>query len=107
MTMIWIGLLVFFLFGAFEVGYSFILIEKLKVASQHFGFTQGAFAVGMLLMSIYYSVGKEVQSPFLVSKRGIMVMGMIMGGMSLRLLITMPSTVIVAFYLVLMFSFGA
>lgn len=63
MVIIWISLLINFLFGAFEVGYSFILIEKLKMASQHFGFTQGAFAVGMLLFSIYFSVRKEVKFP--------------------------------------------
>ena len=56
MTLLWISLLINFLFGAFQVGYSFILIEKLKIASQHFGLTEGAFAVGMLLLSFYLSI---------------------------------------------------
>ncbi|QED46514.1 MFS transporter [Cytobacillus dafuensis] len=106
MAMIWIALLVNFLFGAFEVGYSFILIEKLKIASNHFGFTQGALAVGMLLMSIYFSVRKEVRFPFLVSKRGIMCMGMLMGGVAIPLLVTMPYTIIFSYYAILMFAFG-
>lgn len=106
MAMIWIGLLVNFLFGAFEVGYSFILIEKLKMASNHFGLTQGAFAVGMLLMSIYFSVRKEVKFPFLVSKRGIICMGILMSGVALPLIVSMSYFIIFSYYVVLMFSFG-
>src|SRR5690606_3131681 len=40
MTIIWISLVINFLFGAFQVGYSFILIEKMKMESMHFGITE-------------------------------------------------------------------
>ncbi|WP_077617467.1 MFS transporter [Bacillus sinesaloumensis] len=107
MTMIWISLIINFLFGAFEVGYSFILIEKLKLESQHFGFTQGAFAVGMLLFSIYFSVRKEVKFPFLVSKRGIIGMGVIMGSMSVPLIISLSYWSVFTYYFIAMFTFGS
>ncbi|WP_453990176.1 MFS transporter [Bacillus nitroreducens] len=107
MIMIWISLIVNFLFGAFEVGYSFILIEKLKLESQHFGFTQGAFAVGMLLFSIYFSVRKEVKFPFLVSKRGIIGMGVMMGMMSVPLIISLSYWSVFAYYFIAMFTFGS
>jgi MFS transporter, DHA3 family, macrolide efflux protein len=107
LTMMWIGLLVNFLFGAFEVGYSYILIDKLKMESQHFGFTQGAFSIGMLLMSIYFSVRKEVRFPLLISKRGILGMGAIMGGVALPLLNTLSYGLVFAYYMLLMFCFGA
>ncbi|MBD8070905.1 MFS transporter [Bacillus sp. PS06] len=107
LTIMFISFLINFLFGAFEVGYSYILIEKLKMASEHFGTTQGAFAIGMLLMSIYFSIRKEVKFPLLVSKRGIIMMGLIMGAMALPLLIQMSYWTIFAYYLVIMFSFGA
>lgn len=103
---IWIALLVNFLLGAFEVGYSYILIEKLKMTSQHFGLTQGAFAVGMLVMSLYFSVRKEVKFPLLVSKRGILGMGAILSGISIPLMISLSDITIFAYYVVLMFSFG-
>lgn len=105
--MIVISLFINFLFGAFEVGYSFILIEKLKIDSQHFGFTQGAFAIGMLLLSIYFSTRKELKFPFLVSKWGIVVMGVMIGVVALPLLVNMSYTIIVVYYIVLMFLFGA
>ncbi|MEM5016513.1 MFS transporter [Metabacillus indicus] len=107
MTLIWLCLIVNFLFGAFEVGYSYILIEKLNLASQHFGFTQGAFAAGMLILSIYFSVGKEVKYPFLVSKRGILAIGFILGATALPLMIDLSYWAIFTFYMILMFSFGA
>jgi MFS transporter, DHA3 family, macrolide efflux protein len=107
LTMMWIGLLVNFLFGAFEVGYSYILIDKLKMESQHFGFTQGAFSIGMLLMSIYFSVRKEVRFPLLISKRGILGMGAIMGGVALPLLNSLSYGLVFAYYMLLMFCFGA
>jgi DHA3 family macrolide efflux protein-like MFS transporter len=107
MVLIWISFIINFLFGAFEVGYSYILIEKFKMTSQHFGFTQGAFAIGMLVFSIYFSIRKEVKYALLVSKRGILVMGVIMGGISFPLMMTMSYWSIFTYYLVLMFSFGS
>ncbi len=106
MTVISISLFINFLFGAFMVGYSYILIEKMKMAPQHFGVTEGAFAVGMLLMSIYLSMRKEVKFPLLVGKRGILGMSLIIGGVALPLLIDMPYYGMFAYYVTLMFSFG-
>lgn len=106
-TLIWIALFINFLFGAFQVGYAFILIEKMKMDSTHFGLTEGAFAVGMLLLSIYLSMRKEVKYPLLVSKRGILGMGVIMGSVALPLLIPMQYGLMFGFYVFLMFSFGA
>ncbi|MFC7365141.1 MULTISPECIES: MFS transporter [Bhargavaea] len=106
MTIIWISLFINFLFGAFQVGYSYILIEKMKMASEHFGLTEGAFAVGMLLMSVYLSVRKEVKYPLLVSKWGIVTMGLIMAAVALPLLVSLPYTGLFIFYAAVMFAFG-
>lgn len=107
MTLIWIALFINFLFGAFQVGYSFILIEKMKMVSTHFGLTEGAFAVGMLLLSIYLTMRKEVKYPLLVSKRGILGMGAIMGSVAIPLLIPMHYNFMFGYYAFIMFSFGA
>lgn len=107
MTIIWVSLLINFLFASFEVGYSFILIEKLKFSSRHFGFTEGAFAIGMLGMSIYFSVRKEVNFPLLVSKRGILMMGILLGAISTPLIVSMTYGVMFTFYLLIMFCFGS
>ena len=106
MTIIWISLFINFLFGAFQVGYSYILIEKMKMASEHFGLTEGAFAVGMLLMSVYLSVRKEVKYPLLLSKWGIVTMGLIMASVALPLLVSLPYTGLFIFYASVMFAFG-
>jgi len=106
-TIIWISLLINFLYGAFEVGYSFILIEKMKMASQRFGFTQGAFAVGMLLLSVYFSIRKEVKFPLLVSKRAIIGMGVVMGAVAGPLLVKLSYNSLFVYYLVIMFGLGA
>ncbi|WP_313891894.1 MFS transporter [Psychrobacillus sp.] len=102
-----ISLFINFLFGAFQVGYSFILIEKLKMDPQHFGFTEGAFAIGMLLMSIYFSARKELKYPFFVSKWSIVVLGILMGAVALPLVVSMSGVVTTGFYILLMFVFGA
>lgn len=107
LTMMGMSVLINFLFGAFEVGYSYILIDQLKMSSQHFGFTQGSFSIGMLLLSIYFSMRKEVLFPFLVAKRGILGMGTFIGGIALPLIISMPYYVTFGYYLVLMFGFGS
>ncbi|MBS4200676.1 MFS transporter [Bacillus sp. FJAT-49732] len=107
MAIIWAALMINFCFGAFEVGYSYVLIEKLKMASQHFGFTEGAFALGMLLMSIYFSVRKEVKYPLLVSKRGIFAMGFFMGATGFPLMVSMSYSFNFIYYVILMFGFGS
>jgi len=104
--MIVISLLINFLFGAFQVGYSFILIDNLKIGAQHFGFTEGALAVGMLLMSIYFSARKELKYPLLVSKWSIVMLGVLMGAVALPLLVSMSYVMTVSFYTLLMFGFG-
>lgn len=106
MTIIWISLVINFLFGAFQVGYSYILIEKMKMDSAHFGFTEGASAVGMVIMSIYLSVRKEMKYPLLVGKWGIVAMGAVMGAVAVPLLFKLPYGGMFAFYAGLMFSFG-
>ncbi|MFJ8063417.1 MFS transporter [Psychrobacillus sp. NPDC096426] len=106
-SIIWISLFINFLFGAYMVGYSFILIEKLKIASQHFGLTEGAFAVGMLILSIYFSTRNEVKYPLLLSKRSIIIMGILMGAVAMPLIISMSYFVTFGYYVVLMFCLGA
>jgi MFS transporter, DHA3 family, macrolide efflux protein len=107
LLLLWMALLINFFFGAFEVGYSYILIEKLQMKSQHFGFTQGAFSVGMVLMSIYFSIRKEVKFPFLVSKRGIIGLCFVMAAVAIPLLTSLSYNLIVGYYLLLMLTFGS
>ena len=107
MTIIWIALLINFLMGAFEVGYSFILIEKLKMESTHFGITQGAFAVGMLLFSIYLSMRKELKFPLLTTKRGIIGLGISLALIGFPLWFSISYSLVVAYYVVIMFGFGS
>ncbi|WP_252504540.1 MFS transporter [Sporosarcina sp. Marseille-Q4943] len=106
MAIIWISLFINFLFGAFMVGHSFILIEKLKMAPEHFGLVDGALAVGMLLMSLYLSMRKEVKFPLLVGKRGIIGMALLMSGVAFPLILAMPYSWMFAYYATLMFGFG-
>ncbi|MCM3758599.1 MFS transporter [Sporosarcina aquimarina] len=107
MAMIWVALLVNFLFGAVTVGYSFILIEKLKMLPAHFGLVEGAMAVGMLLMSIYLAARKPFASPLHVSKWGITVLGLEMGLIAVPLLILLPYGGMFAFYVTISFISGA
>ncbi len=105
-VIVWVALVINFFFGAFTVGYAFILVDGLKVQSAHFGITEGALAVGMLVTSIFLSTRKEVKFPLVVVKRGILVMGALMALVTFPLLIQLPYIGVVSFYIVLMFTFG-
>ncbi|MBU0906129.1 MAG: MFS transporter, partial [Firmicutes bacterium] len=105
-VVVWVALVINFFFGAFTVGYAYILVDGLKVESAHFGITEGALSVGMLITSIYLSTRKEVKFPLLVVKRGILIMGLLMGLATLPLMIELPYMGIVGFYIGLMLSFG-
>ncbi|MER2260426.1 MAG: MFS transporter [Psychrobacillus sp.] len=101
-----VSLVVNFLFGAFQVGYSFILIEKLKLDPVHFGYTEMSFAIGMLLMSIYFSSAKELKYPLLVSKWSIVGTGILLGLIATPLIIDMSYLLTVSYYIVILFVFG-
>ncbi|WP_394188284.1 MFS transporter [Paenisporosarcina quisquiliarum] len=105
-VVVWVALVINFFFGAFTVGYAYILVDGLKVESAHFGITEGALSVGMLITSIYLSTRKEIKFPLLVVKRGILIMGLLMGLATLPLMIELPYIGIVGFYIGLMLSFG-
>lgn len=101
-----IALSVNFMFGAFQVGYSFVLIDQLKMSAQHFGFTEAAFAIGMLLTSIYMSSRKEFKYPLLISKRGILVLGIMLAAITVPLLLPISYMQMLIFYIALMFIQG-
>ncbi|WJY27611.1 MFS transporter [Sporosarcina trichiuri] len=107
MAMIWVALLVNFLFGAVSVGYSFILIEKLKILPEHFGLIEGATAVGALLMSVYLAARKPFKSPLLVSKWGILGLGIQMSLLALPLLILLPYGGMFGYYAILALISGS
>lgn len=101
-----IALAVNFIFGAFQVGYSYVLIDQLKMSAQHFGFTEGAFAIGMLLTSVYLSARKDFKFPLLISKRGILVLGIMLAAVSVPLVVAMSYGQMLAFYIAVMFIQG-
>ena len=88
-VMVVISLIYQFLFGAYQVGYSFILIEKLKIMHSILDLQKGHLRLECYLLSIYFSTRKELKFPFLVSKWGIVVLGVLMGAVALPLLISM------------------
>lgn len=106
MALMIIALAVNFIFGAFQVGYSFVLIDQLKMSAQHFGFTEAAFAIGMLLTSIYISTRKDFKFPLLISKRGIMVLGVMLAAITVPLVIAMSYNQMLVFYIAIMFIQG-
>nr|WP_107840144.1 MFS transporter [Metasolibacillus meyeri] len=107
MPMLWVVFVNNFLFGAFNVGYSYTLIEILQMQTQHFGLTEAAYAVGMLLMSIWLSAPKRaVKFPVLVAKRCMLCMGITMMGVTLPLFLDVSYIMIVIYYIALMFAIG-
>jgi len=95
-----------FLTGGFSVAYAFIFIERLKMMPTHFGLTEGAYAVGMLLISIYLSI-KKVKYPLLFSKRCILILGILMGSIAIPLLLPMNYSFMFGYCIFIMFSIGA
>lgn len=106
LTIMSIALVTNFLLSSNQVGFSYILIEKLNIASEHFGMTEAAAAIGMLLFSIYFSVAKELKYPVLVAKYGILAMAVLNMALAFPLLLPMSYVGNVVFYIVIMFAFG-
>lgn len=95
-----------FFFSALMIGLPFIAVQELKIEATHFGFIEAMIAVGMLLASIYFSVGKEVKFPLRFSKRGILAMSVLLAALALPLMIEFSYTATVVYFLMLMLIFG-
>lgn len=106
LTIMSIALVTNFLLSSNQVGFSYILIEKLNIASEHYGMTEAAAAIGMLLFSIYFSVAKELKYPVLVAKYGILAMAVLNMALAFPLLLPLSYLGNVVFYIVIMFAFG-
>lgn len=101
------ALVINFFTGGTEVGYSYILVEVLKMDSHRYGITESAFAVGMLVFSLYLAVRKEVKYPLILAKWGIVGLGGIFIAMCLPLIITFSSNFVFVYYFVLNFLLGS
>jgi len=106
-TIIFIALFINFFFGSFQVGYSFVLIEKLGMKSEHFGILEGAFAVGMLLLSVYLTIRKEIKYPLITAKYGTIGLALVIGGIAVPLLVPFSYQAMFVFYLILMLAIGS
>jgi len=107
MTIITVALFINFLFGSFEVGFSYVLIQELKISEEKFGLINGTFAFGMLIMSIILSKRKPFKYPLVVSKVFIMCTAIYFSLIPLPLLITIPTGFLIYYYMILMLVFGA
>lgn len=107
MIMIVLCLIVNFIFTAFNIGFPFIFNTILQMSSIQFGIVEGAFAVGTLLLSVYLTMGKEFAQPFTISKRGIVVTGVLMIVAAIPVMITLSNITIFIFYLIILFLFGS
>ncbi|MEK4653724.1 MFS transporter [Bacillus circulans] len=92
--------------GAFGIGYSFVLINNLSMSSQVFGLIESAFAVGMLITSIYLSIRPEINYPLLVTKFGANLMGLILIIFALPVLFHLSSIFLLVYYFILMLLLG-
>lgn len=106
MVIVTVAIGVNFFFSALMIGLPFIAVQELKIEATHFGFIEAMIAVGMLIASIYFSIGKEVKFPLQFSKRGILGMSVLLAGMGLPLVIEFSYTVTVVYFLLLMLVFG-
>lgn len=102
-----VSLIINFFFGAFQIGFSFVLIDILKMESTHFGFIEASFSVGMLLASIYIGMRSTFKSPLLLAKWGIVWMSIGMGAISIPLFMHFDYWGNFIFYILLLFVFGA
>lgn len=107
MTIIMVALFINFLFGSFDVGLSYVLIEKLKITESQFGTIMGSFALGMLVMSIVLATRKSFKYPLVISKIFILCTSIYFLVIPLPLHVSFFFSYAVYYYIILMFIFGA
>ena len=105
-TVLWVALWINFFLSVINVGGTYILVETLKIKSQHIGVIESAGAVGMLLASIFLSTRKQSKYPLLQSKRFIILMAATVGLTSVPLWTDVGYLVNVIYFTFIFFSFS-
>lgn len=106
-TIIIVALFINFLFGSFEIGQSYILIEKLKITESQFGLVNGSFALGMLIMSIVLATRKAFTYPLVISKIFLLCTSIYFILIPIPLHVPFLASIAPIFYIIVMFCFGA
>ncbi len=68
---------------------------------------EGAFAVGMLLLSFYLTIRKEIKYPLITAKYGTIGLALVIGGIAVPLLVPFSYQAMFVFYLILMLAIGS
>ena len=105
-TILWVALWINLFFSAISVGGTFILVEVLKIKSQHVGVVESAGAVGMLVASIFLSTRKQSKYPLLQSKRFILLMAITLGITTIPLWTAFSYNVNLTFFIMIFFCFS-
>ncbi|HWI47808.1 MAG TPA: MFS transporter [Rummeliibacillus sp.] len=105
-TILLVALWINFFFSVLSVGGTFILVEVLKIKSQHVGVIESAGAVGMLVASIFLSTRKQAKYPLLQSKRFILLMAITLGLTTVPLWTDLTYSVNFIYFIMIFFSFS-
>ncbi|GLC89387.1 MFS transporter [Lysinibacillus piscis] len=105
-TIMWVALWINLFFSAIAVGGTYIVVEVLKVKATHFGFIEGASAVGMLMASLYFATRPEVKAPLRFSKISLLLLAGSIGFTVIPLVTALSYSMLVGYYIVLYFIFA-
>lgn len=100
------ALIINFFIVSLLVGLPYMVVELLKINSQHFGIIEGMMAVGMLVASIYFSIRKEFKYPLIVTKRGILLLSLTVIASIVPIFLSFQYAMTVAYYIFLTFTIG-
>lgn len=94
--------------ASINVGGAYVLVEVLKINSTNYGFIQASAAVGMLCVSLFFTLfNKKLTQPLNFSKLCILGISIIVALVSIPLLVEIPSkSGVVIFYIILYFFFA-
>lgn len=106
MRILLITLFINFIFAAFEIGYSYTLIQNFKMPAALFGITEAGFAVGMLGVSMLLAMISTVTRPMERIKVILYVLGITMISVIVPYYIPLSMASLVVYYFLLMLLIG-
>lgn len=95
-----------FFFTSIQVGMPYILVNSLNLGSYKYGIIQSAFAIGMILTSLYLSFRKEILYPFITAKKAVLLTCCLFALIVLPLFVLLPSNVLFIYYIIWAITLG-
>lgn len=100
------GAVTSFFFTSIQVGMPYILITLNELSSYKYGLVQSSFSIGMIITTVFLSIKKEFNFPFIIAKKALIVLSFLFLAIVIPLFDFFPDYFVFIYYFIWAITLG-